>query len=300
MTLSFDWFAANGAMYQLSGIPDLGLDEGFGVTAAVRGLDMPPSVLVTEDVPLQPGQRLRNVKVGARTVDLPIFIRATTPARLQNYIRTLRYAMDPTRGEGRLRVTPPDGNPRELFCRYAGQWTGDLSPDRYGVVWQETLVTLQANDPYFYATAPTIQDFSIGAALLTFLTTDVGDPFLPLSLTASTVLGDVSVTNPGDIIAWPVWTVTGPGSNIILTNLTTNKTLEVDTTLSAGEQLVIDTRPGRKTVTGPGSVNLFGSMNATSVIWSLPVGASTVRVAVTSATTDTLVRLSFVPGYLGL
>lgn len=300
MTLSFAWFATNGNEYALSGIQDLGSAEGYGVTDAVRGLDMPPSALITDDVPLQPGQRLRSVKVGARVVDLPIFIRANTPSSLQAFIRSLRQALDPTQGDGRLRITPPDGNARDLFCRYAGQWTGDLSPDHYGVVWQENIVTLQANDPYFYATAPTIQDFSIGAAVLTFLSTSPGDTFLPLALAASTVLGDVSVSNTGDVLSWPTWTITGPGSNIILTNLTTNKTLEVDTTLGIGDQLVIDTRPGLKTVTGPGGVNLFGSMNATSVIWSLPVGASTVRVAVTGATTDTLVRLSFTTRYLGL
>jgi hypothetical protein len=64
--------------------------------------------------------------------------------------------------------------------------------------------------------------------------------------------------------------------------------------------MVIDTRPGHKTVIGPGGVNMFGDMNATSVIWSLQPGTNTVRVSVTGATVATQVRLEYTPAYLGL
>lgn len=305
MALSFKWIAANGSQVLLSAIQDEGALNGYGVLDGVRGLDLPPYVLVSDTVPLQPGARLRAVNTSPRTVDLPIHIRATTPMGLQNQIRSLRTAFDPTRGDGILQVTPPDGVARNLICRYEQGWVGDISAAQYGVVWQDILATFYACDPYFYAIGPTIQNFAIGSQVTTFLSTSAGDLFLPLQLTGSTVLGTIPITNAGDVIAWPVWTVTGPAINVILTNYLpdgSSRTLEVDpsTPLTTGQLMVIDTRPNHKTVVGPGNVNMFGDMNANSVIWSLAPGANTVRVAVTGATTATLVHMEYTPAYLGL
>jgi hypothetical protein len=308
MTLSFKWIQPNGGTWALSGIQDTGDVSGFGVLDAVRGLDLPPYELVTDAIPLQPGQRLRAVKTNPRTVDLPIHIRATSTTLLQSMIRSLRWAFEPTAGDGTLQITAPDGVARNLNCRYQGGWLGDLSSDHYGVTWQDILVTLYACDPYFYAIGPIVTNFAIGSLVTTFLTTPAGntaDKFLPLQLTGSTVLGIVPITNLGDVLAWPVWTVTGPATNVILTNFLpdgTSRTLEVDpsTPLTTGQIMVIDTRPGHKTVIGPGGVNMFGDMNATSVIWSLQPGTNTVRVSVTGATVATQVRLEYTPAYLGL
>jgi hypothetical protein len=40
-------------------------------------------------------------------------------------------------------------------------------------------------------------------------------------LSASSVLGASSIDNPGDVPAWPLWTVQGPTTQVQLTNTTT-------------------------------------------------------------------------------
>lgn len=296
-TQTFTWIAADGSFTDLSSLYPGGVVEGIGVLEGVQGLEMPPYVLVTDEVPRQPGARLRQVKVLPRTVDLPLFIQAATPTLLRNLLRRLRYAFDPTRGDGTLRVLGVDSSTRDLTtCRYQGDWTGVESSQVVGGSSWEVPITLLARDPYWYDTVPQTVLFAIGTAGTPFF------PFFPLHLSSSTVLGDVSVSNPGDVEAWPVWTITGPGSSIILRNLSVipQAVLEVDTTLLAGDQLVIDTRPGHKTVIGPGGVNLYGALNASSQLWSLPVGTSTVRVEVTGATVDSLVRLEYTLRLLGI
>lgn len=307
MALKFEWYEASGnGPWALSGIQDRGDLNGYGVLNGVRGLEMPPVTIVSDEVPMQPGARIRAVKVQPRTVDLPIHVRGTTPQSLQTQLRTLRAAMDPTRGQGRLRVTPPDGVARELFCYYQAGWQGEIDGTHYGTVWQDILVSLYACDPYFYAADAQKRDYRVGGAGLTFLTTSVGDKFLPLQLIGSTVLSTESITNMGDVAAWPIWTITGPGTMITLTNILpggTSRLLEVVPTpaLTAGQVLTIDTRPGRKTIVGPGGVNMFGDLNVHSVIWSLDPGVNTVRVSVAgSDAVNTVVHLEFTPTYLGL
>lgn len=294
--LRFTWYDAAGNTTALSGLAETGQVEGIGVLDGVRGLEMPPYALISDEVPLQPGARFRNLKTLPREVDLPLLVRSTSEVGLRLLLRTLRRALDPARGNGTLAVTAPDGAGRYLTCRYTGPWTGDLSADVYYVEALQFLATFQALDPYFYDAGPQVVSFGIGTSIVPFF------PFFPLRLNASGVLGDVAVTNTGDVEAWPVWTITGPGSNIILRNMSVipQGVIEVDTTLTAGQQLIIDTRPGHKTVTGPGGTNLYGAVNANSSLWSIPVGAYLVRVEITGATVDTTARLEWTPRFLGI
>jgi phage-related protein len=294
--LGFTWYDAAGSATALSGLVETGQIEGIGVLDGVRGLEMPPYALISDEVPQQPGARFRNLKTLPREVDLPLFVRSTSEVGLRFLLRTLRHALDPARGDGRLRVTAPDGSQRYLTCRYTGPWTGDLSADAYYVSALQFLATFQALDPYFYDPGPQVVTFAIGTTIVPFF------PFFPLHLNASGVLGDITVSNTGDVEAHPLWTITGPGSNIILRNLSVipQAVLEVDTSLTTGQQLIVDTRPGHKTVVGPGGTNLYGAVNASSQLWSLPVGSNTLRVEVTGATVDTAVRLEWTPRFLGI
>ena len=298
------WVAPDGSTLALSGIADTGAADGVGVLAGVRGLEMPPFDLVSDEVPQQPGARYRNLKTLPREVDLPLFVRATSDTGLRTLLRTVRHALDPARGTGILQVTPQTGDARALFCRYVGPWVGDAGADVFGVTWVQFLATFRALDPFFYSLSPQVLSTAVGSAVRTFLseTDDGSDPFFPIQLGSSTVLGDISVTNAGDVEAWPIWTITGPATTIILRNLSVipQAVLEVDTTLTTGQQVFIDTRPGFKAITGPGGVNLFSALNASSQLWSIPAGASTLRVEVSGATEDSRVDLLYTPRFLGI
>jgi hypothetical protein len=99
--------------------------------------------------------------------------------------------------------------------------------------------------------------------------------------------------------SWPVWTITGPGSSPILRNLSKNVFLSLPVTLLAGESVVIDTRPGRKTVTKQDGSSLFGSLTQTSSLWSLLPASNSVRIEFTGALAGvSTVTLNFRRRYL--
>ena len=92
----------------------------------------------------------------------------------------------------------------------------------------------------------------------------------------------VPVTNAGDALAWPTLRVVGPCAGPILENLTTGRALYFSPTLAlaAGEELVIDPRPGRRTVLlggSPGQSRYYALERAGSAWWGLAPGVNALR-----------------------
>lgn len=79
--------------------------------------------------------------------------------------------------------------------------------------------------------------------------------------------GTASVRNGGNAKAWPTLTITGPVIGPVVGNQTTGKYLYFDTlSLGAGETLVIETRPDRRTALGAGASKL-GALRFVDSIW---------------------------------
>lgn len=271
--------------------PD-GVTTTLQVEWDVSGRFAPPIAMEEDGVPEQPGMRLRAVRHEARDFALPLYITADSQTELRTATRALVATMDPTRGDGRIRITGPGGDPREITCRYQGglemsERLGDTS----GPEMQRAVAMFRAHDPYWYDTSETVDPFTIGAPSSWF-------PFFPLRLGASELYATVTIDNLGDVAAWPVWQIQGPGSDITLRNLTTGKSLSLAVNLGA-DAVTIDTRPGRKSVVRTiDGANLFGSLSLTSSLWPLQRGVNIVRVEMALATTDSAVQLSRKHAYL--
>ncbi len=274
------------------------------VPYGLRGLDMPPSALIAQAVPLQPGARVRRVRVEPREVDLPLEILGESRADLRAELRRWTGRFNPRRPDGsprtvRLRATTALGDVRDLTCLYLRGLEGQITEDALGFR-QRAVVTLYAGDPYWYdATATLDALYTAGSApRASFL----GGRFLPLRLSSSTVFAQPTVDNPGDAEGWPVWTVIGPGVNPVLRNLTTGEYLELALTLLRGERVAIDTRPtfhvGGKTVRHEGK-NAFGALSAASALWSLLPGDNSLQLELSGATADSSIRLAFQAPRLG-
>ncbi|MGE5619744.1 MAG: phage distal tail protein [Sphingomonadaceae bacterium] len=256
-----------------------------------KGAFAPPVSFIEEEVPGRPGARYRQTKILPRNLDLPLLVRGTDPDDLRGRIGALVYAMDPDRGEGRIRVRSTSGEQRELFCRYAAGLEGEEGGELWGGDWAKFLVSFRAVDPHWYSTYPLVRTYSIGDAALFF-------PLLPLNIAPSTLfVDDMQIENPGDHEAWPVWDLLGPGSDITLTNLTTGDSLSLTITLAAGEHLYIDTRPGVKTVKHQDGTNAYDHLSATSRLWPLAVGINVVDLTMGGSSTDSQITLSFTPAY---
>lgn len=250
---------------------------------------MPVYEFVSTSVPMQAGETVNQVNVKSRSVEIPVLIKDTTRTLLESRMRTLSNLLNASNGAGRLRATMDDGSQREISCYYRGGLEGNSSKGY--ITWQEQILSFYAADPYWYAVSPVVNTYTTGTPAVFF-------PFFPMRLSSSTVFATVTVINSGDSEAYPVWTITGAGTNPVLKNLTTGKTLSLTLTLLTGKVLTIDTRPGYKTIIQAPNTNKFSSISTTSSLWELVNGNNSVQIEMSSADSSSQVVMSYYPRYL--
>lgn len=89
------------------------------------------------------------------------------------------------------------------------------------------------------------------------------EPFMTGAL-GGTIGQTISTPYSGDLPGYPIISITGPISNVNITNVVTHDNLSFGTiTIGAGTTYIIDTRPGYKTVL-QGTTNKRGELSATS------------------------------------
>lgn len=272
--------------------PD-GVITDLEVEWGTSGRFMPPVTHDEQEIPGQPGSRWHDVQHGPRSFVLPLWIADAGAAALRALLRDLVGKMDPSRGESRIRVTAPGGDQREITCRYeSGLELLERLGETSGPTVQRAPLVLRAHDPYWYAVSDVVVPFGPQQAGSFF-------PLPPIRLSSSEVFADVTIDAIGDAPqAWPVWTIQGPGANVVLRNFTTGKSLRLKIALG-GESVTVDTRPGRKLITRHDGTNLWPAVVMPSALWSLKRGLNAIRIEMASAVATTSeVQLAYRPCYL--
>lgn len=249
----------------------------FSTLVGAQQRMMPPVELVTIRVPQSQGGRFRWARHAERVVSLPVVVPGPTEGR--DEVRRWAKALDPLRGEGTLTVVQGPWAGRRIVCVYEAGL--DAFTEDYPLLGLATLL-FRASDPYWDDGAESSFTASQASTKTTWF------PFLPLVLGASDVFAVATITNVGDVDAWPVVTVTGPGSDLTVTNTTTADTWHLTGAIAAGSTAVIDTRPGHKSARVDG-FNVFGRLTDDSVLWPLVPAANRVSIAFTGTTVATRV-----------
>jgi hypothetical protein len=301
-----DWqrtyVSIRGANGQGEEIPLTGIENGAWPTIVlqpgVSGLDLPPFELHTDDSPNLDGSMYRGTRASARQILLPMFVYGIDRKTLRQFKRKLANTLNPKGGYCLLTFIEQDGVPRRLQCYYAGGMEGNESADAAGFKWITYGIQLVAADPWFYGDLEVAANWSFGSSQQ-FLK----NPFFPVKLGAGTAATDtLRITNPGDIEAWPVWTLTGPLKSFELTGPDGTKfgipaQAGGADALQTGRTLTIDTRPGYKTVLDDRGVNYFPLMNPGPSLWSLPAGTSTVNTTLVAGSGTPTVNMKLIPRY---
>jgi hypothetical protein len=159
-----------------------------------------------------------------------------------------------------------------------------------------------AHDPAFYADEESTTELPLG-----WLT---GGGFAapvtaPIYVQDGTVAADRPgwVTNAGDADAWPVIRITGPCSNVSVIHADSGRTLALPTlSLTAGQWVEIDTRPGYRTITRDNGGNATAYLSPSSRIdlFSLPPGQSEMRWTAFDSTNSARMRLTWRDAYIAL
>lgn len=287
MADKISWIDAYGNEYPLN------IDNNFKVLSGMTGRFMPPVSFVEDEVPFQDGTLFRNVKVKSRDIDIPLLIKADNEIGLRQKVRDCLRMFNPKIGDGRIKATAADGSQRELFCRYSGGLEGKEDRSFKGLVWMNLILVFHAFDPYWYDSSSIVQTFKINESPGLFF------PILPLRLASSTVFADVTIDNTGDVETWPEWIITGPCDSVVLSNITTGETTNLEISLEVGETITIDTSPFVKTITKSDGTNLFYTMTDDSSLWALEAGNNNIQIEMDNATSDSSVQITYRNKYLG-
>jgi hypothetical protein len=285
-TITATWTDPAGTVWPLSDTSD---DVGWFTQSGPAGWNATTYEIVTDPLP-RGGEQVRFIRSKPGSITWPIYVWGDTHLQYVERHRQIRRAFTMTvhRGQvGVLRVERPDSSAREISCYYAGGMEGEAGE---GWLWAKDAVTLFCPDGYWRDVDPiTItQSYVPGVNFLS------GFP----QVSAGLALGESQIDNPGDVDAWPTWTLTGPMTALAATNVTTGYSFSLTYGLSAGEQITITT--DRPTVRGPAGQNLVTALNWPSAyLWSLTPDVNDVIFNVSGGDVGTQVELTFHPRYEG-
>jgi len=282
------WQAPGGSPFILDG------RDGIFALPAPTGRGLPPVQLSTMVVPGSSGAVLNDVRHGVRVVGVPVAVIGYDFREARDRFRSFIRGLDPVRvaGEpGTLRFHLADDDVRELVCYCTGDGRLDESrsdPDSTSFVFVAEFTAL---DPYFYDATDRTEMWGVGGSSTFF-------PFLPLRIGASEVGLETAIVNTGDVAAWPVWTITGPGEGIVLANDTTGTAIVLATVLDDGDTLLIDTRPGRKSIRDGTGANRFADRTPGSTLWPLVPGDNLLRLELVGASIASELQIAYRRGWL--
>jgi hypothetical protein len=240
------------------------------------------------------GETVQAVRADANTPTVGLKLFADDDADLRARMRGLVRAMRPKAGPGRLTVTTPGGESRHLDCYCTGGLEGDesLSVTRPGRWWRVAL-KMYAPDPWWYGDEQVI-DFGLAAPSVFF-------PIFPLVLSPSAIQGNFTIDLAHtDAETYPTWTVTGPGSALHLTNVTTGRSIELAFDLGDGQTATIDTRPGRQSVRAEDGTNLMSGLSSDPALWPLTDATNEISALLTGAGPASRIVGTYRPRYSGI
>lgn len=321
----FTWIDPDGREWPLSNTSE---DLGW-FTLWPSGWGAAPIEITTDQLP-RGGEAVRAIASKPATLQWPLEIFGRTHDEFVSRYRRISRAFKLTtrrQRPGVIRVQRPDGSVRQAEAYYADGLGAEAEQNH---LFARPVVSLLVPEGKWRAASAVIAERSFTGSG----GTDPEDPpeepeepvtfFSPyLSVTSSNVVGSpgggdpgggsgdsgggtgddpaslTTITNPGDEEAWPVWTITGPMTQLRAWNVTLGTRFAL--TYSLGVQQTITITTAVPTVRGPGDSNLSKHIDwfnaAGTELWPLTDGANTVGLEVDGAGTTTKVRMEFTPRY---
>lgn len=288
-TMNATWTDPTGLVWQLSDTSD---SRGYFTGPDIAGWGAMPFELITDPQP-RGGESIRAIRSKPARITWPLYIWGETHLEFVDRWRALRRAFMLTVHKGLpgvLRVARPDGTSREIQAYYEDGFAGEP-----GQNWLSArpALTLYCPDGAWYDPVPTVIQRSPAAAV------PFNNPFL--SISAAQVIGSTTVNNPGDLVAWPQWTIAGPATSVTATNHTLGQAFTLTYTISVGQTITVVTSGPNPRVIGPSGENLTGQLNwPVAYLWGLDPGDNEVEFVVGgSSPGNTEIEMAFNARYEG-
>jgi hypothetical protein len=262
----------------------------------IEGLDQPTTSLFQQRAAGQFGSYSRGVDVPAREIFLPILTHHPSYPELLAARDFYNRLTSPYHGHTvRITVQRPDGTSRYIDGFRTGDgpswdratWIPRIAMQKFGQLFV-------CPDPWWRGAPVTLQ--WSGSSPTDFF------PITPVQLSADRLLGvPQSINVPGDVIAYPAFTITGPTTSVTATHVETGRSWTFNAVLDPGEEAMVHTDPRfaaeDSPVHGPNEENWFEYLEPPYDLWSLPIGAQTIEIEIAGLTSATQVSVSIQPLY---
>lgn len=227
-----EWYGIDGSVWDLN-------DWRSGIQiirGAVQGLHFPSAQPQVSAYAGLHGQRRRGVHIDPREISWPLLIWSDSSAA---WLESARKFWDSfgLLEPGRWRVATPDGNARSIACvlNSDGGHTYDLDPVGNG--WALYTLALTADNP-FWESAPITDSWSNQPPVDFF--DPAGSP--PFHISPASTLDSATLSNPGDVEAWPTWQISA-GPDAVHATITVGGGTLTTPAIPAGRTLAVDTDP---------------------------------------------------------
>jgi len=171
----------------------------------------------------------------------------------------------------------------------------DLPEGEPSRTWNSYQVTFRSTFPFFEGTEVTGNQQVTNIDRGTVVPSPVPSPLTGLAVVSSGT-DPLLISNAGNANAYPIFTITGPGTTFTVSNSTTGEQFTIAATLAAGETIVIDT--WNKTVL-KGTDSILGSL--TGYFFAIRPGSNTLTFSVSSGSdSNTKLQTVFKNTYLGI
>lgn len=224
--------------------------------------------------------------IGPRVLPVKGALVAFDAATLRNKIRALRAKLGLRKRVVWDQYDFGVGRRMGMVCRPQGDFkaTPIMGNDLGGVATIVQFTLVAANPPWKLGTGdPEFIDIGLPFAEVTGRTYDKSYDYTYGSVVNPGGAG--TAHNAGDVDAWPVFEITGPVDNPVISNETTGFSFLVSGVIGAGETVTIDSRTG---VVDPASYRLVGRP------WSLTPGDNFIRWRASSGSFDPSANLRVV------
>lgn len=276
---------------------------------STTGIGIAPVRRLTQQGPFQHGSTDLGFRLQNRLINLVILFSGVTAATADTHRDTLAEIFKPlTNTPVILRVTRDDGSIRRMNCYSVGITDmPDARPQRLPGT-QEILVQLEAANPTWYDPArqyllfESVEGGSEGYQIPTDIPWD--------QAAGQAIDATQTIQYTGSWREFPTIKITGPGTDPVITNLTTDEKLDfTGITIGAGDSYTIDLSYGVKSVLNAAGTNKRGDLTDDSDLgtWHLAAdpeaadGYNDIRVEIPSnGTAATQVEMWYYRRYIQL
>ena len=254
----------------------------FNLLLSTKGHFGGPVKFISDQVPYLIGEELRDQLFPPNEVIMPLAIMGSSSADVLRSIHALRRSLDP-RADVQIKVTNDLGETRILTCRYESGFENAVDDEHRGPNMIKIPLKFMAFDPLWYGDDNVVFDMSMELPTQKFFSSEGVAWFTePGGMVGGWRIENFGLTdrgqtldiyNPGDVDAYPIWAVKGPGSQPSFQNITTGNSLRIDYSLDDGEVMTIDTREGHRTISSSNGTNLRPYLDdAWRSLWTLAPG----------------------------